>query len=87
MITVKVCGSAGVGKTTVAVLIEQALKDAGLLVLPFKTQDEDEGSKARFLWESGPEVRKALIQRLSPVNIEEVQLRQALFEQTPEKIS
>ena len=47
-VKVLITGPACSGKTTVAVVIEKALKDAGFGVAPFTTEDGDEVSKR--LW-------------------------------------
>jgi translation elongation factor EF-Tu-like GTPase len=47
---VKVCGTVNTGKTTVAVIIEKALKEAGFDVKPFDNMDDDASTKREWLY-------------------------------------
>jgi len=48
-VSILITGPACVGKTTVGVLIEKALRDAGMHVEPFCTKDGDEHHKREWL--------------------------------------
>ncbi len=46
---IKVCGTTATGKTTIAVIIEKALKEAGFTVKPFDNMDGDADIKRQWL--------------------------------------
>lgn len=73
MIKITVSGLTSSGKTSVAVLIEKALKEAGLNVMPFENLDGDADAKREFM--QNPDMRKIILDKLLLIMIEEVNLR------------
>lgn len=75
---VKVCGTVNTGKTTVAVIIEKALKEAGFIVKPFDNMDDDAARKREWL-ENGT-LNVSEIAAKVEVEINEVQLHRSFSE-------
>jgi translation elongation factor EF-Tu-like GTPase len=75
---VKVCGTVNTGKTTVAVIIEKALKEAGFIVKPFDNMDDDAARKREWLENSTLNVSE--IAAKVEVEINEIQLHRSFSE-------
>jgi translation elongation factor EF-Tu-like GTPase len=75
---VKVCGTVNTGKTTVAVIIEKALKEAGFIVKPFDNMDDDAARKREWL-ENGT-LNVSEIAAKVEVEINEIQLHRSFSE-------
>ncbi len=74
---IKVCGTVNTGKTTVAVIIEKALREAGFTVKPFDNKDDDASRKREWL-ENGTLIVNEVASRVE-VEIDEVQLTKGFY--------
>lgn len=73
---VKVCGTTNTGKTTVALIIEKALKEAGFNVIPFDNQEDSDIKRKRL--ESGILMTDSIASRVE-VEIDEIQLTKGFY--------